>query len=72
MVNTEQSKFNVLRLRQVQTKLGLARSTIYLKIKEESFPKPISLGSRAIGWIESEIDAWLASRMELRGDEGIQ
>jgi prophage regulatory protein len=38
---------------------GFARSTIYLRISEGSFPKPISLGNRAVGWIEAEINDWL-------------
>ena len=38
---------------------GLARSTIYLRIAQGSFPKPISLGPRAVGWIEAEVDVWL-------------
>jgi len=35
------------------------RSTIYLRISKGSFPKSISLGGRAVGWVEAEINAWL-------------
>jgi len=55
---------SVLRLPVVKARTGLSRSTIYLRISEGSFPKPISLGARAIGFIESEIEAWLQSRIE--------
>jgi len=54
----------VLRLPLVKARSGLSRSTIYLRIAEGSFPKPVSLGDRAVGWLESEIESWLSSRVE--------
>jgi len=54
----------VLRLPLVKARTGLSRSTIYLRIAEGSFPKSVSLGDRAVGWLESEIDSWLSSRVE--------
>lgn len=54
---------NFLRLPGVKARTGLSRSTIYLRITQGTFPKPVSLGSRAVGWIEAEIDAWLAERI---------
>lgn len=54
---------NILRLPAVKARTGLAGSTIYLRISEGSFPKPISLGSRAVGWIEAEIQEWLKDRI---------
>jgi prophage regulatory protein len=58
--------FNIiLRLPAVKSRTGLSRSTIYLRIAAGNFPKPISLGARAVGWLDSEIDAWLASQIEL-------
>lgn len=50
---------NILRLPDVKSRTGLSRSTIYLRISEGQFPRPISLGSRAVGWVEAEIDEWL-------------
>jgi prophage regulatory protein len=49
----------ILRLPAVKTRTGLARSTIYLRISEGTFPKPVSLGRRAVGWLETEIQDWL-------------
>jgi len=49
----------ILRLPAVKARTGLSRSTIYLRISDGSFPKPISLGARAVGWIEDEIEQWL-------------
>lgn len=54
----------VLRLPRVKARTGLSRSTIYLRIAEGTFPKPVSLGDRAVGWLESEIESWLSSRVE--------
>lgn len=55
---------NVLRLPKVTTRTGLSRSTIYSRINDGSFPRPISLGARAVGWLESDIESWLSSRVE--------
>ncbi len=54
----------ILRLPTVKARTGLSRSTIYLRISEGSFPKPVSLGDRAVGWIEAEIDDWLDRQIE--------
>jgi len=56
----------ILRLPVVKARTGLSRSTIYLRISEGAFPKPVSLGPRAVGWVESEIAEWIASRIEAR------
>lgn len=54
----------ILRLPKVKERTGLSRSSIYLKISQGSFPKPVSLGARAVGWISSEIDEWLNQQIE--------
>ncbi len=48
----------ILRLPSVKQQTGLSRSTIYLRVKEEKFPTPVSLGGRAVGWVETEIQEW--------------
>jgi prophage regulatory protein len=54
----------ILRLPIVKDLTGLSRSTIYFRIKEGTFPKPINLGSRAVGWLESEVSEWLDQRIK--------
>lgn len=54
----------ILRLPNVRARTGLSRSTIYLKISEGTFPAPIALGERSVGWVESEVDAWIAERIK--------
>ena len=68
MANTNQEKLSILRRKQVEKRTGLSRSTIYLRIQEGSFPRPINLGARAVGWLENEIEAWLAARLEIRNN----
>lgn len=63
MFNNAQGGINmvtrILRLPTVKTRTGLSRSTIYTRMSEDEFPAPISLGGRAVGWIEAEVDEWL-------------
>ena len=54
----------LLRLPAVQAQTGLSRSTIYLRISRGEFPKQISLGERAVGWLESEINSWVDTRIQ--------
>lgn len=54
----------ILRLPEVKKNTGLSRSTIYLRISEGTFPKPVSLGGRAVGWLQAEIQEWLQQRIE--------
>ena len=64
-----QTTLNIIRRKQVEVRTGLARSTIYDKLNpnsprhDTSFPKPISLGTGAVGWIESEVTEWIEARI---------
>ena len=60
----------ILRLPDVKARTGLSRSTIYLRLAEGSFPRPVSLGARSIGFVEAEIDAWVDERIRARPDMG--
>ncbi len=53
----------ILRRDAVERKTGLSRSSIYAKVADGTFPKQINLGSRAVGWVEAEIDGWLEQLM---------
>ncbi len=59
----------ILRLPAVLKRTGLSRSTVYLMISKGSFPAPVSLGERAVGWIESEIDLWVDEKIAASQDE---
>ncbi|WP_081062707.1 helix-turn-helix transcriptional regulator [Burkholderia cepacia] len=52
----------VVRLRPLTERIGLSKSEIYRQIQAGTFPRPISLGVRAVGWLERDIEAWLTAR----------
>lgn len=62
--NESKSEKRILRLHQVKSRTGLSRSSIYLAVKNDAFPKSIQLGVRSVGWVESEIDGWISERIE--------
>ena len=59
----------ILRVKDLEKKIGLSRATIYRRIDPKSphydptFPKSISLGFNSVGWIESEVDDWINGRI---------
>ena len=65
-----------IRLPEVLTRTGYGRTTIYRKMEDGSFPRSVKLGgpledtnvfdSRAVAWIEDEVDQWIESRIEER------
>lgn len=62
----------ILRLPAVKARVGLCRSEIYDRIKKGTFPKPIALGRRCVGWVEADIEGWInrqiaASRQDHKG-----
>ena len=54
----------ILRINRVKARTGLSRSTIYERIKQGDVPAQVSLGPRAVGWLESDIEAWIAKQVE--------
>jgi len=63
-MENQNSNQRILRLNEVIARTGRSRSSIYADIDREEFPKPIKLGLRAVGWLESEIDNWIQGRIE--------
>lgn len=61
----------MLRLPEVLLRTGLSRSSIYLRISQNSFPKPIPLGGRSVGWVEEQVEQWLEQQIAAAsaGDE---
>ena len=58
-----QGQVRFLRLPEVLARTRLSRSTIYVRLGQGRFPRPVSLGARAVGWIESEVDEWIRARI---------
>jgi prophage regulatory protein len=68
-----QTALTILRRKQVEARTGLSRSSIYARLRhnpkrpgdyDPTFPKPVSVGAKAVGWIEAEIDVWLTAQVE--------
>ncbi|AMF92665.2 transcriptional regulator [Vibrio fluvialis] len=49
-----------LKLKEVMEKTALSRSAIYRKMNDGEFPQSVSLGDRAVAWLESEVDEWMS------------
>ena len=61
----------VLKVKQVATEINVRVPQVYKLVSLGRFPKPIKLGERGSGWLTSEIDAWLQSRVDARDEEAI-
>lgn len=60
---------SLIRLPEVQRRTGYSKAWIYRLLKESRFPKSVKIGSRAIAFVESEIDEWINQRIaESRGE----
>ena len=64
--NAAAVKRKVLRARDVSEITGIPRTTIYYYVSRGEFPRPISLGRKAVGWLAAEVDAWLDARIAAR------
>lgn len=62
----------ILRRKTVEGLTGYSRSTIYLRIAQGLFPKPVSLGARAVGWPAGDVAALNAARIAGKSDEQIR
>jgi prophage regulatory protein len=60
---SDETKTNIIRLAQVRARTGLSRSTLYAYMRDGRFPTPITISERCVGWVEAEIDQWIAGRI---------
>ena len=72
MAQFPNSTLAILRRKQVQAESGYSRSTIYLRIAQGLWPKPVSLGARAVGWPAGEVSAVNAARIAGKSDDDIR
>lgn len=61
----------IIRLAEAKNLSGLSRSSIYALMNEGKFPQKVSIGSRAIGWVENEIQDWIEERVSTRPSKGV-
>lgn len=58
----------LLRLPELRATVGLSRSTIYLRMSNGTFPKPVSIGGRLVAWNETDIQEWINVRINETDD----
>ncbi|MDA8692087.1 AlpA family transcriptional regulator [Candidatus Pseudothioglobus singularis] len=63
------SNSKILKVKQVAEEINVSVPQVYKLVSLGRFPKPIKLGERGSGWLRTEIDAWLQSRVEARDEE---
>ncbi len=66
-----QPGLSVLRRPQVETRTGLSRSSLYALIGCGRFPAPIRLTPNTVGWLEHEIERWIAQRIQATRQQGL-
>ncbi|WP_186100875.1 helix-turn-helix transcriptional regulator [Burkholderia gladioli] len=59
--------FKVLRLIGVLDTVGVKKTTLYRWIREGTFPAPVQLGTRSVGWLATDVQQWVESRQSTRG-----
>lgn len=71
MPNEPKTPSRILRIRQVQERTGLGRSTIYDRLDrrsrrfDEAFPKPVKIGISAVGWLEADVERWIDRQVKM-------
>ena len=66
------SDLRFIRLKEVMALTALGRSSIYKFMGENKFPQSVSLGDRAVAWVESEVEEWMHERLSQRDDSSKQ
>ncbi len=60
----------IIRFPTVQRKTGLSRTTLWRRVKDGSFPEPVKISARTIGWFSDEIQDWCTSRPRVIPEKG--
>jgi prophage regulatory protein len=56
----------LLRITKVQARTGLSRASVWRLVRDASFPAPVRIGRRAVAWLDTEIDSWIANCVKAR------
>lgn len=63
------NNLSIIRYSKLKEKLGISRSTVFRWVRDKQFPAPMHLGPNIVGWLETDVDAWLANRARGISDE---
>jgi prophage regulatory protein len=69
MAEQIKTALTILRRKQVESATGLSKTTIYARIREKTFPAPVRLGVRSVGWRAGDIDEFLISPSTYRAED---
>lgn len=72
VIPTFKNPITIIRRKQLEQRMGLGRSTIYLRISQSLITSPVSLGAHSVGWPLHEIDAIIAARVAGKSDDEIK
>ena len=61
LTETNPKHSRILRQPAVTDRIGMSRTTLWRRIREGEFPVPVRLGKNAVGWLESDVENWIAS-----------
>ena len=64
MADKSREALSIERRKQVQARTGLGRSSIYDGVRAGTFPAPVRIGARSVGWLAHEVDAWISAQVE--------
>lgn len=56
----------LIKIKEVIKMTSLSRATIYKYMAENTFPKPVSLGTKAVAWVEDEVENWIYEKIDER------
>lgn len=68
---TERASPRLLRVDAVLDRIGIGRRTFHELVRAGSFPAPVNPTPRTTAWLESEVESWIASKIEARDRKGI-
>jgi prophage regulatory protein len=66
MQPSKSDQVQILQLPAVKARTGLATSSVYNLIQRGTFPRPVSLSTKTVGWLAHEIDDWITARIAAR------
>src|SRR4051794_23755681 len=70
-MNGSRSPEHLLRITNVQARTGLSRASVWRFVRDASFPAPVRIGRRAVAWLDTEVDSWIADRVKARNTSSV-
>src|SRR3954469_14759524 len=61
----------LLRIADVLARTGLSRASVWRLVRDASFPAPVRIGRRAVAWLDTEIDSWIANCVKARNTSSV-